>query len=297
MIGSGANPWLDRRVISYAHQGGAWESPSSTCFAIRRALKAGATGIELDVHATADGELVVSHDSTVDRTTDGTGEIADLTLSEVRKLDNAYWFVPGADVTPGLEDGSYPYRGRAPEDREFGIATLAEALAVVEEFPGVVVNLDIKQTAPQVKPYEEQLATQLESLGHLDDVIVASFNDNAIAAFRSFTRRIATSAGTLETAEFWRAVHSGADISDKPFVALQVPTSHSGLEIVDEVLISAAHDRGIAVHVWTVNGPAQMERLLDLGVDGIISDLPTTLCSVLFARGVGWRASAPRSTS
>jgi glycerophosphoryl diester phosphodiesterase len=292
--GSDGNPWLDRRVISYAHQGGAWESPSSTCFAIRRALSAGVTGIELDVHGTADGELVVSHDSTVDRTTNGKGEIANLTLSELRRLDNAFWFVPGADVTPGLEEGAYPYRGRAPEDRDFGIATLAEALAVVEEFPGVVVNLDIKQTAPQVRPYEEQLGSELEALGHIDDVIVASFNDNATSAFKVFNRRIATSAGTLQTAEFWRAVHSGAELPDMDYVALQVPTSHAGLEIVDEVLISAAHDRGIAVHVWTVNESVEMERLVDLRVDGIISDLPTTLCSLLSARGVAWRASAPR---
>ncbi len=246
------------------------------------------------MHGTADGELVVSHDSTVDRTTDGKGEIANLTLDELRRLDNAFWFVPGADVTPGLEEAAYPYRGRAPDDRDFGIATLAEALAVVEEFPGVVVNLDIKQTAPQVRPYEEQLASELEALGHTGDVIVASFNDNATAAFRRFDRKIATSAGTLQTAEFWRAAHSGSEIPDMDYVALQVPTAHSGMEIVDEVLISAAHDQGIAVHVWTVNQPAEMERLVDLGVDGIISDLPTTLCSLLRARGAGWRASAPR---
>ena len=98
-------------MIAYAHQGGAWESPSSTCFAIRRALEAGATGIELDVHATSDGQLVVCHDATVDRTTDGTGEIADLTLAELRGLDNAYWFVPGADVTPGLEACLVPVPG------------------------------------------------------------------------------------------------------------------------------------------------------------------------------------------
>jgi glycerophosphoryl diester phosphodiesterase len=285
---------MDRRVIAYAHQGGAWESPSSTCFAIRRALEAGATGIELDVHSTSDGELVVSHDATVDRTTGGSGAIAELTLAELRGLDNAYWFVPGADVTPGLEEAAYPYRGRAPQDRDFGIATLAEALAVIEEFPGVVVNLDIKQTAPQVKPYEEHLADELEALGHAEDVIVASFNDNATAAFRSFSDTVATSAGTIQTAEFWRAAHSAEEIPVVPYVALQVPSSHAGLDVVDEVFVSAAHDRGIAVHVWTVNDTDVMEHLVDLGVDGIISDLPTTLCAVLSERGVAWKASAPR---
>jgi len=255
---------------------------------------AGATGIELDVHSTSDGELVVSHDATVDRTTGGAGAIAELTLAELRALDNAYWFVPGADVTPGLEEEAYPYRGRAPHDRDFGIATLAEAFAVIEEFPGVVVNLDIKQTAPQVKPYEEHLAAELEALGHADDVIVASFNDNATAAFRSFSDRVATSAGTIQTAEFWRAAHSSEAIPDVPYVALQVPQSHSGLEVVDEVFVSAAHDRGIAVHVWTIDDTDEMEHLVDLGVDGIISDLPTALCAVLSERGVAWKASAPR---
>ena len=258
---------------------------------------AGATGIELDVHSTSDGELVVCHDETVDRTTEGTGEIASLTLAELRALDNAYWFVPGADVTPGLEPASYPYRGRAPQDRDFGIATLAEALAVIDEFPGVVVNLDIKRTAPQVEPYEEHLARELEALGHLDDVIVASFNDNATEAFRRHSGRVATSAGTFQTAEFWRAAHAGEQIPSVPYVALQVPASHSGLEVVDEVLIAAAHERGIAVHVWTVNETAEMRRLIDLGVDGIISDLPTDLCAVLSEQGVSWHPSAARSSS
>jgi len=122
------NPWLDRRVLAYAHQGGAWEAPSSTLHAIRAALAAGATGIELDVHATADGELVVCHDATVDRTTNGCGPIASLTLEEVRVLDNGYWFVPGADAAPGLTPEAYPFRGRAPEDRDFRIATLREVL-------------------------------------------------------------------------------------------------------------------------------------------------------------------------
>ena len=147
--------WLERRLIAYAHQGGAWESPSSTLFAITRAVDAGATGIELDVHATADAELVVCHDATVDRTTAATGNIASFTLAELRELDFSYWFIPGADVTPDRPADDYPYRGRAPEDPRFGIASLRQ---VLEQFPGVVLNLDIKQTAPVVAPYEESLA-------------------------------------------------------------------------------------------------------------------------------------------
>ena len=102
--------WTSRRVIAYAHQGGAWESPSSTRHALEHALDAGATGIELDVHATADGELVVCHDATVDRTTEATGMIASLTLEELRRLDFSYWWIPGADITPGRPAADYPFR-------------------------------------------------------------------------------------------------------------------------------------------------------------------------------------------
>ena len=175
-VGSEGSVWLERRVIAYAHQGGAWEGPSSTIHAIAHALEAGATAIELDVHATADGELVVCHDATVDRTTASSGTIASFTLAELRAMDFSYWWIPGADVTPGRSAADYPFRGRAPGDKTFGIATLRE---VLERFPGVVLNLDIKQTAPVVAPYEEALARLLVEYDRVDDVIVASFLDPA----------------------------------------------------------------------------------------------------------------------
>lgn len=284
-----ANPWLERRVVAYAHQGGAWEAPSSTLFAIRRALEAGASGIELDVHATADGELVVCHDATVDRTTDGHGAIAAHTLAELKALDNAYWFVPGADVTPGRPPDAYPYRGRAADDPDFRIATLRE---VLEQFPGVVLNLDIKQTAPIVEPYERTLADLLAEFERRDDVIVASFVDTATDNFRRYAPDVPTSAGTMAMAEFWRAVHTGAEPPSLPVSAFQVPERRGDLLLVNERFVEAAHRAGKAVHVWTVNDVEQMERLLGLGVDGIISDVPTTLVGVLDQRGVAWEGLA-----
>ncbi|MDA8355101.1 MAG: glycerophosphodiester phosphodiesterase [Actinomycetota bacterium] len=280
------NPWLERRVISYAHQGGAWESPSSTLFAIERALDAGATAIELDVHATADGELVVCHDETVDRTTNGKGRIAELTLREIKELDNAYWFIPGADVTYDRPDADYPFRGRAATDPDFRIATLRE---VLERFPGVVLNLDIKQTAPAVTPYEETLARLLAEYERRDDVIVASFLDPATEAFAKLAPGVPVSAGTLATASFWTAVHDRTPLPALDVVAFQVPERQGDLVVVDEAFVQAAHGAGIAVHVWTVNDTETMARLVDVGVDGIISDLPTTLSTELAARGVAWR--------
>jgi len=283
-----ANPWLGRRVIAYAHQGGAWEAPSSTLHAIERALQVGATAIELDVHATKDRRLVVCHDETVDRTTNGTGKICDLTLEELRALDNSYWWAPGADVSPGLGADAYPVRGRAPADHDFGVATLAE---VLERFEGVVVNLDIKQTAPDVEPYEALLAAELRSHGRTDDVIIASFSDVAMAAFRAVAPEFATSLATIETAEFYRAAKMGAELPATTGVALQIPASFGGLTILDEALIEQAHGAGVAVHVWTINDAPEMRRLVALGVDGIVSDTPSILAGVLSESGSAWEVS------
>ncbi len=283
---SASRPWTERRVIAYAHQGGAWEAPSSTLHAIAAAVEAGATGIELDVHATADGRLVVCHDATVDRTTDGSGPLAELAWAEVARLDNAYWWAPGADVTPGLDADGYPHRGRAPADRRFGVALLEE---VLEEFPGVLLNLDIKQTAPAVEPYEAALAGLLRRFDCADRVIVASFLDPATDAFAALAPEFATAAGTLATAEFYRAVRAGEAPPPMDHVALQVPVSYGGVTLVDGGFVEAAHHAGLAVHVWTIEEEAEMERLCNLGVDGIITDRPTALVGVLARLGCAWR--------
>jgi glycerophosphoryl diester phosphodiesterase len=273
-----SNPWAGRRVLNYAHQGGAREAPSSTLFAMRQALVAGADALELDVHATADGELVVCHDATVDRTTDGAGAIADLTLDALGRLDNAYWFVPGEVVAPGRPDAEYVHRGHAPADHEFGIATLRE---VLEAFPGVFLNLDIKQTAPDVKPYDAALAGLLREYGRADDVIVASFLDHATDAFSQAAPEISTSFGTMGTAQFWRAVQDGEPPPPSRHHALQVPPSFGDRTVVDQRFVDVAHAHDIAVHVWTIDDAAEMERLLALGVDGIMTDTPSVLARVL----------------
>jgi glycerophosphoryl diester phosphodiesterase len=277
--------WTERRVIAYAHQGGAWEAPSSTLYAIAAALDAGATGIELDVHATSDGRLVVCHDATVDRTTDTTGTIASFTYEELSRLDNSYWWAPGADVTLDLPDDGYPFRGRAPEDHRFGFALLEE---VLEEFPSTVLNLDIKQTAPVVAPYEESLAQLLRRFDCADRVIVASFLDPATDAFSTYAPEFATSAGTLATADFYRSVQAGEDPAPLRHVALQVPVSFGEVTLVDERFVAVAHAQGLAVHVWTIEEESEMEELCRLGVDGIITDRPSALVGVLDGLGCAW---------
>jgi glycerophosphoryl diester phosphodiesterase len=283
-----ARLWLERRILAYAHQGGAWEWPSSTLFAMRNALAAGAHALELDAHGTKDGQVVVCHDATVDRTTDGVGAIADLTLAEVKALDSAYWFIPGADVTPGRPASEYPYRGRAADDPAFKIASLAD---VLEAFPDVILNLDIKQSSPVVAPYERAVADLLAEFGRNDDVIVTSFDDAVTAIFRGFAPDIPTSAGTATTAAFWQAIAHDEPPPPMSAVAFQVPERYGEVVIVDERFVDAAHRHGVAVHVWTVNDTESMERLVDLGVDGIISDVPTQLMGVLNRRALAWGGS------
>lgn len=282
------NPWLGRRVLCYAHQGGAKEAPSSTLYALRKAVEAGVTALELDVHATLDGHLVVCHDPTLDRTTNARGLIDAHTLAEIRQLDNAYWFVPGQDAVAGLPDDRYPLRGRAPEDPELRVATLAE---VLEAFPDVPLNLDVKRTAPEVEPYEEALAEALERAGRSDDVIVASFHDAATDAFAKRCPSVGISAGMSAVAEILRAVRAGAPPPEtiRRYAALQVPARFMDTVIVDERFVEVAHAEGVAVHVWTIDEADEMERLCDLGVDGIISDFPSVLAGVLRERGVAWR--------
>jgi glycerophosphoryl diester phosphodiesterase len=275
--------WLARRVIAFAHQGGSFEGPSSTLAAIAHALDVGATAIELDVHATKDRHIVVCHDATIDRTTNHVGIIAQMSLEELSHVDNAYWWIDGDVVTPGRKPDEYVLRGRAPDDRQYAVATLEE---VATAFPGVLLNLDIKGTAPFFEPYEELLAQELRRLELEGRVIVASFHDDAIQRFRVLAPRVTTSAATNETAAFFFS-HLEDPIVP-PVAAFQVPARYGEIDVVTESFVDAAHAAGVAVDVWTINDVEEMVRLLDLGVDGLVSDRPTVLAELLEERGCAW---------
>ncbi|MGH9166088.1 MAG: glycerophosphodiester phosphodiesterase [Acidimicrobiales bacterium] len=268
-------------VVNFAHQGGAREGPSSTLWAMRRAVAAGADALELDVHVTADRRLVVCHDATLDRTTDGTGRIAELTLAQVQTLDNAHWWVPGSVVDHEADPAAYPLRGRAPADPELVVPTLE---AVLEALPDTLVNLDIKETAPTVEPYEGLLADLLRAHGRGHDVIVASFHDAALEVFSTLAPEFATAAGTAATAGFYLALRQGQPRPPMRHQALQVPPVFQGVTVVDEAFVEAAHADGLAVQVWTIDETDEMTSLLDLGVDGIMTDRPSVLADVLAAR-------------
>ena len=273
-------------MLNYAHQGGAREGPSSTLLAMQQAVGGGADGLELDVHATADRQLVVCHDATIDRTTDGQGAIAELNWKDLEELDNAYWWVPGEVVAPGRDEWDYVYRGRAMFETSLRIATLRDVLS---QFSGVFLNLDIKRTAPEVEPYEVLVAELLREFGRSDDVIVTSFFDGATSAFAAAAPEIPTSCGVVATARFWQAVHDGMTPPPTSHAALQVPPTYDDVVVVDERFVTVAHEQGLAVHVWTIDEPDEMAHLIDLGVDGIMTDRPSVLDGVLRSTGAGWK--------
>jgi glycerophosphoryl diester phosphodiesterase len=304
------NPWLERRVLNIAHQGGEIEAPSNTLFAFKTAKDKGADVLELDVHATADGQLVVIHDTTVGRTTnadpDGRIEahenrrVDQMTLAEVKRLDAAHWYAEGCGTCRGKPADDYVYRGYATGERElpeelsefepndFRIPTLRE---VLDAFPRDFVNIEIKRTAPDTAPYEHRLAALLEEYGRTSDTIVASFYDTAMELFKLHAPGVSTATATGETAAFWASAQGPAPGAPNPrYQALQVPTTFNGVPVVTPAFVQRAHANGLAVHVWTIDDRPTMESLIDLGVDGIMTNRPTLLEEVLGEKNVKYRA-------
>ena len=285
------NVWLDRSVLNIAHQGGEIEAPSNTMFAFKTALEKGAEVLELDVHATSDGEIVVIHDATVDRTTNGTGQVDEMTLEEIKQLDAAHWFVPDCGTCNDEPETAFAYRGFATGERpiprklkrfapnDFKIPTLRE---VLEQFPHTFINIEIKATAPETIPYEDKLAALLAEYERTNDTIVVSFLDHAVEIFKTLAPDVDTATGTGEAGLFWATTQGPVPGAPSPrHQALQVPIVFNGITVVTPEFVEKAHANGLAVHVWTINDREEMEWLIEIGVDGIMTDRPTLLEKVL----------------
>ncbi len=259
--------------LAIAHRGGSAEHPENTMTAFAAAVALGYTHVETDVQLTRDGILVAFHDETLDRVSDGHGRIADLTLAEIRRADAGYRFSPGG--------GAFPFRGRG-----LTVPTFEEVLTA---WPPLRVNVDAKSKAT-VAP----LAALIERLGATQRVCAASFSDRRLRRFRRLTGgRVCTSMG-MGAITLARLASLARRMPAASADCVQVPLAHRGILIVDHRLVAAAHRRGLQVHVWTVDDEATMERLVDLGVDGLMTDRPSRLREVLRRRG-RW-AGAPPAT-
>lgn len=291
----GDNPWLERRVLNIGHRGGVIEVPENTLFGFHDALERGVDVLEMDMYATADGEVVLIHDTTVDRTTDGSGPVEDFTLEELKALDAAHWFVPGRGTPRDAAADDYVYRGVATgeveppegfEPNDFTIPTLRE---VLETFPDTMLVIEFKTGMPDGTAFHEEVAELLEEFDRTDDVIVASFVDTYLEPFKLIAPDVHTSTATGQAAVFWASAQGPAPGAPNPrYQALQVPITFEGLEVVNEDFVARAQANGFAVHVWTINDRETMEWLLDIGVDGIMTDRPSLLDELLAERGIGY---------
>ncbi|MFF8637887.1 glycerophosphodiester phosphodiesterase [Streptomyces pilosus] len=247
------HPYLDHPgPIAFAHRGGAADGLENTVRQFRCAVETGYRYIETDVHATRDGRLVAFHDTTLDRVTDGAGRIADLPWRDVEQAR-----VAGEEPVPLFEE-------------------------LLETFPGVRWNVDVKAEEALLP-----LLDLIERTGAWDRICLGSFSEaRVVRAQRLAGPRLATSYGIrgvlglrLRSWGLPAAVRRSA-------VAAQVPEEQSGVRVVDRRFVRAAHARGLQVHVWTVNEPERIHRLLDLEVDGIMTDHIDTLRKVMEDRGI-----------
>ena len=218
--------------------------------AFESAVRLGYRYLETDVHATRDGALIAFHDATLDRVTDGTGVVAQLPWAEVRRAR-----IAGHEPIPLLED-------------------------LLGAWPAVRVNID-----PKSDEAADRLADVLRRTDALDRVCVGSFSDRRLAALRRrLGSRLCTSTGPRAVTRL-RLRSWGLHLDTGAAACVQVPLAWHGLPVVDGRFVRAAHRLGLQVHVWTINDEATMRRLLDLGVDGVITDRPSLLKHVLQERG------------
>lgn len=249
------------------HRGAAGAAPENTLVSFRRALEEGATFLEMDVHATRDGEVAIIHDATVERTTDGNGAVRQMGLEEIKKLDAGYRFT--------ADDGStHPFRGQG-----IRIPTLREFFA---EFPHAAVTVEIKELPA---PAMETLFDVIEEFDSASQVLVAAEDDAVMRSARAVIRArglpVATGFSAGEIRALMTALRSGQTPPDAPGRALQIPRRHEGIDLVTSASVGAVHALGVEVHVWTVNDAEEMRQLLALGVDGIITDFPGRLRDVI----------------
>lgn len=285
--GAAVNPWMQKGVLNMAHQGGELEAPSDTLYALKTSIVKGADMLEMDVHITSDGQIVVMHDETVDRTTNGTGSVEDMTLAQVKALDAAHWFVPDSGTVTGRPADEYALRGIATGAKQpplgytandFTIPTLEE---VLQAFPGFPSNIELKPTTKKSGVLEPAAADLLAKYHRSADVIVVSFNDESTELFKALAPDVNTAVGTGQAAAFWASSQNAMPGLPNPrYVALQVPME-LGVPVMGKDFVDNAHANGLAVHVWTIDDEPTMRQLIGWGVDGIMTNRPTLLERIL----------------
>ncbi len=254
-------PWFEGapRPLILAHQGGEKEWPSNTMYAFERAYEVGSDVLDLDLLMTKDKVLVLIHDTTVDRTTDGRGAVIDLTWEEISQLDAAYNFTLDGDATPLRGQGI-----RIPRLEE-----------VLEAFPDWRLQIEVKQ-APLEIAWE--LANVVEKYQAEERILLSSFDEAMMAELRRACPNVANSATPREIRAlvFASCLRLEGLISPK-YSAFQVPLTYGGISLVTRRTVQAAHNRGIWVLPWTLDEEVDVEVCRQAGADGFNTNLPTKM--------------------
>lgn len=241
--------------IVYAHRGGAALAPENTIVAFDNGLACGAEGIELDVQLSRDSIVMVHHDPTLERTTNGHGAIADQSAAELSRFDAGYHFRSA--------DGGYPFRGIGVV-----VPTLRE---VLRRYNGIPLIVELKLPGRRLA---ERVVDEIRAANAMDRVAIGSYYEDALEAVRYFAPNIATGAGKEETRWALYRAWVGLRLHAPRFREFQVPERSGMTRIVSKRFIRFAHRAGVPVKVWTVNEPAEMKRLIAWGVDALITDRP-----------------------
>ena len=262
------HPWFDQfeaypLVIAHADDSGQGLWPGNTMLFLEGVAGLGVDVLEMDAHMTRDGHVVLIHDDTVDRTTNGSGLVSDFTLQELQALEaGGNWSQDGA---------TYPYQGQG-----LVIPTVEE---VFQRFPDYPMVIEIKQESPSMAEPFCALIRQYDMAGK---VLVPSFSDQAISEFRAACPEVATAASSDEVRSFVIANFLLAtNVLSPAYQAFQVPEESSGIPVVIPHFVNSAHDHGLQVHIWTINDAGDMKRFIDMGVDGIMTDRPDILLEIL----------------
>ncbi len=247
------------RPLILAHQGGEKEWPSNTMFAFGKAHRVGSDALDFDLHMTADKVLVILHDTTVDRTTNGQGVVAEMTWAQLKELDAAYRFT--------LDGKTFPLRGKGVR-----IPRLEE---VLEAYPDWRMQIELKDAPSAIA---QELAKVLEQFAAEDRVLLSSFDDVMMIELRNACPRVATSASPVEIRALVLAsrLHLEALISPK-YSSVQIPLQYSGIDLVTKRTVDAAHNRGVKVLPWTIDSDADAETCRTAGADGFNTNLPTKM--------------------
>lgn len=275
------------RPIVLAHAGGDDSHPHSTPYGFAASVRDGVDALDMDVQLSKDGVLVVQHDATVDRTTNGHGKVADLTYAELRKLDNAYWFTRNG-TGPGHPESDYILRGVRTGDKpppagyrsdDFVIPRFTD---IAKRFPDYVLNIEIKGSYPDAVPAAKALAKDLAALHRDDSAVVTSFDDKVVAAFHDAAPTVTLTPGLGETANYVLTDRTPASGR-----ILQIPPEFSGVDLVTPDFIARAHGDHLLLWIWPDGGPYENEagygRLLQLGVDGLNAARPAEAVAALTA--------------